>query len=167
MEEKVDIIDPSDKVIGTISKTEAHTKGLLHRCVIAELRDSKGNWIFVRQSSLRQDIGQLASASGGHIQSGETNIKALKREVFEELGISKFKFVPKGKIIFNREVSGHIENHLFIVYEITSDQIPILNEESDEYVKYTTRKLKKELKENPQIFGEALKYIFLNIYPEI
>lgn len=36
-DERVDIVDKNDVVIARMPKREAHEKGLLHRCVIAEV----------------------------------------------------------------------------------------------------------------------------------
>lgn len=40
--EFVDIVDENNKVLYKTSKKEAHKKGLLHRCVISEIINSKG-----------------------------------------------------------------------------------------------------------------------------
>lgn len=95
--EYVDIVDESDKVIGKISKQEAHEKGLLHRTVIAEIINSSGEWVLVKQSSYKQDSGQFVSPVGGHVLSGESEDDAIKREAKEEFGIEGFEFKLKGK----------------------------------------------------------------------
>ncbi len=164
--ENVDIVDENNNITGSTTKDIAHKEGFLHRCIIAELRDSEGRWVFVRQSSSRQDKGQFASAMGGHIKSGETEEEALKREVFEELGIKSFKHNLKGKFVYNRPVNNHTENHYFIVYEIVTDSDIVLNEESVEYQKFTKEELKDELMNNPQKFGASLLFIFSKLYPE-
>lgn len=42
-DEQIDIVDEDCNVLFSTSKREAHAKGLLHRTVIAEIRDSNGN----------------------------------------------------------------------------------------------------------------------------
>lgn len=86
--EIVDIVNEHDQVTGQISKQEAHQQGLLHRCVIAEVIDSQGNWKLVKQASDRQDAGQYVSPVGGHVQAGEDPDDALNREAFEEMGLT-------------------------------------------------------------------------------
>lgn len=162
--EIVDIVDENNKVIGQIAKGEAHQTGALHRCVVSQLIDSQGNWTLVKQASDRQDAGQYVSPVGGHVQAGESEDDALKREAFEELGLKNFKFKLIGRKIFNREVIGRKENHYFIVYEIYSDQPPVLNHESVGYEKFTPEQLAQEIKENPTKFGNAFHFGYSNFY---
>lgn len=162
--EYVDIVDKNDQVIGNISKEEAHQKGLLHRTVIAEVMDSKGNWLLVQQAGHKQDAGQFVSPVGGHVSKGETEEDALKREAFEEIGIKGFTYKLKGKAIYGRIVKDKKENHYFIVYEIRSDHTPKLNEESVHYKWFSIEEIKKTFKENPKIFGEAFHFVWNHFY---
>jgi len=148
--EQVDIVDENGKVLYSVSKHEAHIKGLLHMTVISEITNSKGEWLLVKQASDRQDAGQYVSPVGGHVQTGESLEDALKREVFEEVGITASTYRYIGKKIFNREVLGRKENHYFFLYEIVSDSPLKLNGESESCRWFTTRELKEELKRNPK-----------------
>src|SRR3990167_3107395 len=84
-DEQVDIVNEKDEVLYNTTKQEAHEKGLLHRTVIAEVVDSKGKWLLVKQASNKQDAGQYVSPVGGHAQAGESTDEAIKREALEEL----------------------------------------------------------------------------------
>lgn len=161
--EIVDVVNENDEVVSSCSKDECHQKGLLHRTVISELIDSQGNWILVKQASDRQDAGQYVSPVGGHVQVGESVEDALKREAEEEVGLINFEYKFVGKKIYNREVIGRKENHFFIVYEIYSDEEPVLNHESDAYEKFTKEQLYTELKENPKKFGDAFHFVMKEI----
>ena len=165
--EEVDIVDKNDNVIGKTTKKEAHEKGLLHRCVVSEVKDSKGRWLFVKQAPDRQDAGQYVSPVGGHVSSGETNEDALKRETFEELGLKDFKYKYLGKGIFNRYVIGRKENHYFMLYEVYSDTTPILNHESESSIYFTDDELKKEFEEHPEHFGDAFHFIVKDFFPQL
>ena len=116
--ENVDIVNENDEILFSVPKTEAHQKGLLHRTVIAEIKDKQGRWILIRQSPIKQDSGQFVSPVGGHVKSGETVQEALKREALEEAGLASFKYKYIGKTIYNRNVLSRHENHYFILYEI-------------------------------------------------
>jgi len=166
-DERIDIVNEDDEVIGSVSKQEAHEKGFLHRTVIAEVIKTDGRWTLVKQAPDRQDANQFVSPVGGHVQAGETEDEALIREAKEEFGLdSNFSYKLIGKKIFNREIIGRKENHYFILYEITSDKEPILNEESIGFETFTTKQLKKEIKENPKKFGEAFHFVIKTFYPE-
>ncbi|MCR4263932.1 MAG: NUDIX hydrolase [Candidatus Roizmanbacteria bacterium] len=165
-DEQVDIINEKDEVLYSTSKKQAHETGLLHRTVIAEVVDSGGNFLLVKQSSVKQDAGQFVSPVGGHVQAGESTDNAVKREAFEELGIRDFTCKLKGKCIFNREILGRKENHFFIIYEIHSDQEPILNEESESFQKFSPKELKSALRKTPKMFGDAFFPVIKCSYPD-
>lgn len=166
--EFVDIIDEHNKIIGKVTKDEAHMKGLLHKTVIAEVIGSDGKWTLVKQSSDRQDAGKIVNPIGGHVEAGESEDEAVQREAFEEYGLRgdiNFKLV--GRKIFNREVLGRKENHMFILYEIYTDQEPVLNEESVGFERFSKEELIKNLKENSDRFGDAFHFVVRSFYPEI
>lgn len=165
--EKVDIVDENDNALYQITKAEAHKKGLLHRCVVSEVKDSQGRWLFVKQASDRQDAGQYVSPVGGHVQAGEAVEDALKREAFEELGIKDFKHKYLGKAIFNRFVIGRQENHHFVLFEIYSEAKPVLNHESESYLYFTDEELKQQFKEHPEQFGDAFHFVVKIFFPEL
>ena len=116
-DELVDIIDENLNFVRVVTKREAHEKGFLHKCVIANVIDSKGRWLLTRPSKNRQDPGQYVSPMGGHVSAEEADIEALKRELMEELGLQDFKYEFAGKAIFDRQVIGRHENHIFILYK--------------------------------------------------
>ncbi|RIK52186.1 hypothetical protein DCC61_00155 [Candidatus Microgenomates bacterium] len=167
IEEQVDVIDERGNTIRTLSKSAAHRDGLLHKTVIAELINSRGEFCFVRQSSSKQDAGQFVSPVGGHVSSGETDEEALIRECQEECGLTPIDYKLIGTTIYNREVIGRKENHFFVVYEIYTDDSPILNHESVEFKWFSVDEIKQTLKSNPKTFGAALHHVSKNLFPEI
>lgn len=154
-DEMVNIVDDNGETLYQSTKKNAHTKGLLHPTILAEVIDTHGNWLLVKQSSHRQDAGQYVSPVGGHIMATETDVAALKREADEELGLTDFGFTYVGKAVFKRNILGRIENHLFVLYEIYSDQVPVLNHESESYRKFSIPDLNAEMKNFPERFGDA------------
>lgn len=167
MQEMVDIVDKKDNVSYSTTKDNAHKNGLLHRTIIAQVIDSKGRWILVKQAQNRQDAGQYVSPVGGHVRAGESKIEALRREAFEELGLKDFTYKFIGKAIFNRRVLNRFENHYFVLYKIFSNEKPLLNHESESYKIFTKEQLKKKLKTNPAKFGQAFHFVAKNFYPKL
>ncbi len=165
-QEYVDIVDKKGNELFKTTKTQAHKKGLLHKCVIAEVIDSKGKWALVVPRSHKQDAGQLVSPVGGHVTSGESEIEALKREAFEEVGLKDFEFKFIARDIFNRSVLGRKENHMFVVFEIYSNKDLILGDETSEYKKFTKKEIKEKMKLDPKIFGDAFHFVYKNIYKQ-
>ena len=166
-DELVDIVDENGNFIKVVSKKEAHTEGLLHKVVISSVIDSKGRYLMTKPSSGRQDAGQYVFPSGGHVSAGESEDDALKREVYEELGLQDFKYEFVGREIFNREILGRTENHVFNVYKVYSDQEPKLDYEHESCKYFTEEELKKELKENPKMFGDAFHFVVNNFFPNL
>ena len=165
--EYVDIVDENCKVLYKVSKQEAHEKGLLHKCVIAEIINSKGEFLLVKQSADRQDPGQFVSPVGGHVKAGESDEDALKREALEEVGLKNINFKYIGRSIFKRPSRGKIENHYFIVYEIYADAELILNEESVAYKPFTKEEIKTIYHNNFEQFGDAYKFLLQTIYKKL
>ncbi len=162
--EKVDIVDKNLKTLYKTTKKEAHEKGLLHKTVIAEVVDSKGRYLLVKQAPDRQDAGKFVSPVGGHVRSSESDDEALIREAYEELGIKNFTYEYLGKIIYNRKILGRLENHYFIIFKIKWSKKIKLNHESVDFKWFTVKELKDKLKNNREIFGAAYLTCPLEMY---
>lgn len=163
-DERVDIVDENCNALYSTTKQEAHEKGLLHKTVIAEIINSKGEFMLVKPFPHKQDAGQYVSPMGGHVKSGESDEDALKREMEEELNIRDFLYDYKGRVILNRRVLNRQENHFFIVYIVFSDQVPVLGDETANYRWFTREKIKKQFVEKRENFGEAFLFLLNNLY---
>jgi 8-oxo-dGTP pyrophosphatase MutT (NUDIX family) len=163
--EKVDVVDENLKVLYSITKNEAHEKGLLHPIIIAEVINSKGEWMLTKQAKHKQDPGKFVSPVAGHIKSGESEIRALKRETKEELNLSNFKYKRIGQLIYNSTAKIKTKSY-YIIFEIYSDEEPTLNNESVEFRRFSIDELKKLFKQKSNMFGDAFHYIIENLYSE-
>jgi 8-oxo-dGTP pyrophosphatase MutT (NUDIX family) len=167
-DEIIDIVDEQNHVTGIGSKHAAHRAGLLHRTVIGEVRDPKGNIVLVRQSADRQDAGQFVVPVGGHVKFGETDDEALKRETLEEIGLRSFSFTFLDRFIYERHVIGRHENHYFIVYQIVADSRRfILGSEATEHRTFSIAELKGALIHTPEIFGASYLILLQRCFPEL
>ncbi len=167
MDEQVEVINEAGEILEVISKKAAHEKGLLHKCVIAELIDSEGNWTMVRPAADRQDAGQFVSPVGGHVSAGETEEQAFIRETEEETGITPKNFKYIGRAIFNREVLGRKENHMFVVYEVFTDDVPTLSHEGVEFKKFTLQEIIRLYREDSPELGDAFKFMLRTTYSSL
>ena len=165
--EQVEVLNSQFEVIKVVSKVSAHEQGFLHRCVVAELIDSQGNWTLVKQAADKQDAGQWVSPVGGHGSAGESVERALAREAEEELGIAVKSYQFIGQTVLNRRVIGRHENHLFCVYEIHSDDQPTLNHESVSWQQFSQLELRQALDTTPQKFGAAFHWVIKSLYPQL
>jgi 8-oxo-dGTP pyrophosphatase MutT (NUDIX family) len=155
-----------DELFCTVLKSEAHQKGLLHRCVIAGVKTPDGRIMMIRQASDRQDAGQYVFPVGGHVKSGESLDEALFREAEEEMNFKKFNYQLLGKIIYYRKVLGRIENHYFYFYEIVTEEQPLLGPEADDFVYLSEKEFIQTLKEKPEYFGQSGHFAIKNFYPQ-
>ena len=161
----VDIVDRSGSTLRQALKTEAHIHGWLHKTVIGYLRQDD-KWGLVRQSSDRQDAGQLVAPVGGHVQAGESEVDALLRESDEEIGTRNISYTEIGRAIFHRQVIGRDENHLFVVYEISTRDPIILGDEAESIELFTLDELKLGLEKHPDHFGDSYYFLLEKFYPD-
>ncbi|MFI9394341.1 NUDIX hydrolase [Streptomyces bauhiniae] len=88
-DEILDIVDEHDRVVTQAPRSEAYARGLRHRCVFIQVRDTEGR-LFVH----RRTAGKLVFPAlydlfvGGVVGAGESYDEAAVREAEEELGVS-------------------------------------------------------------------------------
>lgn len=89
MEELFDVVDESDRVVGTFSRAEVHRLGLKHRATHVLIFNARGE-LFLQQRSLSKDMwpGVWDSSVSGHVDHGEDYDSCAQRELCEELGLS-------------------------------------------------------------------------------
>src|SRR3989344_4067835 len=100
-------VDEKDNILGEIPREKAHREGLLHRISVIYLINER-NEILV---NLRAKDGHLDHSSAGHVDVGESYLKAAKRELNEELGISDIELLEIGSAaaidIYGNSKSNH------------------------------------------------------------
>jgi isopentenyl-diphosphate Delta-isomerase len=166
-DEFVDIVDESLRVSGTILKSEAHKLGLLHKCIIAELFNSRGEMLLIKPASHKQDYQQWVSPVGGHVVASESDEDALRREMLEEIGIERYELRRKGAFIYDRQVLGRHENHYFIVFEVTSDDPPTIGEEVADFKYFTVEEIRHAFLHDRTSLGAPFLAVLEQLYPEL
>lgn len=86
-DERFDVVDEQDRVVGQATRGEVHAQGLRHRAVHVLCFDSAGR-VFLQRRSLAKDSapGKWCASCSGHVDAGEDYDTAAVREVAEELG---------------------------------------------------------------------------------
>lgn len=109
------------------------------------IENSKGEFLMQKTS---QEKGGLFSSTGGHIDSGETPLSTIRREVEEELGINidNESIEEYGFILYDKP----LRYMFYLNKDIDINDIKVQDEEV-EYVKYMTKEEILNLIENKQI----------------
>ncbi|MEV0242437.1 NUDIX domain-containing protein [Streptomyces sp. NPDC050674] len=97
-DEIIDIVDENDRVVGRSPRGEAYARGLRHRCVFIEARDTDGRVFVHRRTPTKLVFPSLHDMFvGGVVGAGESYDTAALREAEEELGVTG---LPQPRYLF-------------------------------------------------------------------
>lgn len=116
----LDVLDDAGRVVGQRPRTEVHRRGLLHRGVHVFVLDARGR-LWLQKRDIARDLypGLWTSSASGHVDAGEEEAGAVRREVREELGLD----VEPRRVAEFRFRDEH-EHELAGLWEATSDATP-------------------------------------------
>lgn len=160
--EKVVLVDKDDKKIGLEEKVKAHKHPVaLHRAISVIILDR--DRILLQKRSAYKPAWPLfwSNTCCTHPRDGESKEACAMRRLKEEMGFStavkpRFKFIYKAKY---DDTFGEHELDTVLVGEYSGPIKPD-NKEVAEYKWVKISELKKDLKENPQIYTPWFKRIF-------
>ena len=136
--EYLDIYDENNNYLGYAEeRKKAHNENLWHRHVSCWIMNEKGQILLQQRSLTKTKNPGMWSKTGGHVDKGETPNEAIKREVFEEIGLS-----VKDEDIFNFEIfksknpNEHYYSYGYIFFTNLKEEDYTLQKEEVEQVKY-------------------------------
>jgi len=148
-DEIFDIIDIHGKVLRTAFRSEVHKNpALIHKSVHCLVLNSQHE-LYLQKRSDSKDVqpGKWDTSVGGHVNSKESTIEAIKREAYEELYIKDVEF----KFLYKYLMRSDIETEMVETYTIIYNDKINFNIEEISDGKFWT---KEEIEENlyKQIF---------------
>lgn len=137
MDELVDILHPTGEPAGqTALKSEAHRRGLYHRCFHCWISDPEKELLFVQRRAQQKGTwpGRLDTTAAGHLAAGESALDGL-RELEEELGLKPEpeRLVRLGTRRVEQEIPAGIDREFHDVFlllqSLSPDRIKLQREE--------------------------------------
>lgn len=165
-EEEVILVNELDEPIGLMPKLEAHEKAVLHRAFSVFVLNDQ-NEILLQQRAHQKYHSPLlwTNTCCSHQRSGESNIEAGNRRLFEEMGIKTelkelFHFIYKAP--FDNGLTEHELDHVMIGY---FNENPTINPEEVEAWKWMKiETIKEDMILNPALYTVWFKIIFDEFY---
>jgi isopentenyldiphosphate isomerase len=116
--ERFEIVDENDRVVGTALRRECHgNPALVHRTAHVVVRSGDGRMLLQKRSA-GKDIqpGKWDTAVGGHLRPDESYEQAARREMAEEIG------APPGlplRHLFDARIRNRVESENVRVFGLT------------------------------------------------
>lgn len=114
------VVNEQDEPVGGASLDEIHSRGLLHRIVFVLVESPEGDLLLQLRSP---DVATYPDcwdvSAGGHVDMGEDNLTAAKRELAEELGIHGMEIEAVDNYRDRQELDGRIIDRFNKVYKLT------------------------------------------------
>jgi isopentenyl-diphosphate delta-isomerase len=169
MNEFVILVDEEDQQIGLMEKIEAHEKALLHRAFSVFIFNKKGELMLQQRAASKYHSPLLwTNTCCSHQREGESNVKAGRRRLQEEMGFvtdikEVFSFIYKAP--FDNGLTEHEFDHVMIgAYE----EAPNVNtDEAAGYKWMHMEDIKKDMENHPAIYTEWFKIIFNKSYEKL
>ncbi|WP_290696643.1 isopentenyl-diphosphate Delta-isomerase [Lacinutrix sp.] len=166
IEEKVILVNEKDEQIGLMPKMEAHEKAVLHRAFSVFIFNDK-NELMLQQRALTKyhSPGLWTNTCCSHQREGESNLKAGKRRLQEEMGFvtplkEKTSFIYKAP--FDNGLTEHELDHIMVG---NYNALPQINTEEVEAWKWMPLEaVKKDIQEQPELYTAWFKIIFDKFY---
>ncbi|GGI68274.1 MULTISPECIES: NUDIX hydrolase [Deinococcus] len=125
-DERLDLVNERDEVVGQVSRADPALRWRDVRVVNAFIRNSRGElWIPRRSPHKSLYPNALDVSVGGAVQSGESYLQAFARETAEEVGLNLEAVDWRELAAFSPYQTGL--SSFMRVYEIRSDVTPAYN----------------------------------------
>ena len=165
-EEHVILVNEKDQEIGLMPKLEAHQKAVLHRAFSVFIFNSENELMLQQRASNKYHSPNLwTNTCCSHQRSGESNIQAGTRRLYEEMGFTTTlneitSFIYKAP--FDNGLTEHELDHIMVGYY--NDDPVINSDEVEDWKWMKIEDVKKDISLNPDLYTAWFKIIFKNFY---
>lgn len=174
---KLDVIDEDNNVIGQETRKKIHQEGLLHREIHVWFYNSKGEVFFQKRADDKDTFpGLLDATVGGHVEIGDSYEEAAVEESLEEAGL-KISSKDLKEILFLRKKSfdrltGTMNNvwRKIFVYNFSGgiEDLQVEIGSASGFVKYSIEKvLSLSVDENCLIIAGLLRKPYREVFEKI
>lgn len=138
--ELLDIVDDTDRVVGSRTRGDIHRLGLKHRSVHVLVFSSAGELLLQKRSMMKDECrGMWDSSCAGHVESGQSYEETAPRELEEELGISVDESL---QALFKMPATADSGLEFAMVYRTVHDgPFEFAEDEIDEIAWYSTSEI--------------------------
>ncbi len=164
---KLILVNENDEVVGKEEKLKAHQEAKLHRAFSLLIFNSKNQLLLQKRSSKKYHCPNLwANSVCSHPTPQESLETAVKRRLKQEMGMEISNIKKIGILRYKKEFeNGLTENEIDYVFTAKSDEKPKPNPDEVSKTKYLTiKQVKKEIKNNPEIYAYWFKKIIKKFF---
>lgn len=146
-EEWVPLVDESGNVHGSAPRSQVHNGSkLLHPVVhLHVINRNKAILLQKRPMSKQIQPGKWDTAVGGHISAGETLEQALKKEAFEEIGLTEFSAAMRKVYKWDTDIEAELV-YLFTSFDFKNFKVH--SDEVEEVRFWTKNQIENQLGQN-------------------
>lgn len=156
--EMVDVLDDDGAVVATVLRAEAEADNHTTQNVLVFVFNALGKvWVQLRPSSKSHYPGMWDVSACGGIQSGEEPDAAAERELGEETGLSHVRLhhVETFMNVFPGD-NGEERRRLSHVYVGVSDEIPMANDDADDFKAWYPHELLDDIQNRPSVYVPSM-----------
>ena len=158
-QERFDLVDAQDQVVGTETRSAVHRERLLHRAVHIFVFNARGE-LYLQRRSLNKDTapGKWVSSCSGHVDSGEDYDTAARRELGEEIGLHQPSDMQR---VFKESACRPTGNEFVWVYQCRSEGPFVLDpDEVSDGQWIAPDALNSWIRERPRDFAWSFTYLW-------
>lgn len=149
--ELLDVLDENGNITGKVQDRKVvHEKGLWHIHVGVWIMNEEGKLLFQKRSPNKKRNPNKWTRTGGHVDSGETPLIGIQREVEEEIGVKieteKFELIDTQKTLADK-YNHHFTYNYFASVNYKINEYTMQKEEVSE-LKYVSIEEMEQIKRN-------------------